>query len=111
MNKENNIKEKTEAALNSLEGMRSASPGAFFFTRVQARLNRVEKNVWETLSGFIARPAVAIAVVCLVVLMNAVAVLQEEQTSPSLADQSEQSNFDDFELASNAYYDYEIKEP
>jgi hypothetical protein len=111
MNKKGDIERKAEAAMNSLDGIHPASPGPFFFTRVMARVNRAEKNPWEQAGAFIARPVVAIAVVMLVILMNAGAVLQEKESSPSIAEQTEQSNFDELDLTANTYYDYEIKEP
>ena len=111
MNKKSDIELKAEAAMNSLEGLHSATPGPFFFTRVMARLSRAEKNPWEKVGAFIARPVVAIAVVTLVLLMNAGAVLQEKESAPSLAEQTESSNYDEMELVANTFYDYEIKEP
>lgn len=109
MNKKSDIQNKVVAAINCLDGLTQASPGPFFFTRVQARLNKIEKNVWESISAFIARPTIAIAMVCLVLLMNTVAVLQHTKTLTS--DQSDQSVYEEFNLATNTFYDYEIKEP
>ena len=111
MKKKSDIQNKVEAAINSLDGITSATPGPFFFTRVQARLNRIEKNVWENISAFVARPAVAIAMVGLVLLMNTVAVVQHKETSSLSLDQSDQSVYEEFNLAANTFYDYEIKEP
>lgn len=110
MNNKNDIDLKVQAALNSLDDVKTASPGHFFFTRVQARLNKAEKSIWENISSFISRPAIAIAVVLAVVMMNAIAVVQQE-TNTSLVDQSDQSVYEDFNLAANTFYDYEISEP
>ena len=110
MNKKNDIELKVEAAMNSLDGLQRATPGVFFFTRLQARLSRTEKSMWENISSFISRPVIAITVVLAVVLMNAVAVIQQE-TSSSLVDQADQSVYEDFNLAANTFYDYEISEP
>jgi hypothetical protein len=111
MNNKTDIDIKIEAVLNSLEGMQTASPGPYFFTRVQARLNVAEKTVWEKVSSYMARPAVAIAIVLSVILMNAVAVIHEKSDPSSLVDQSEQSVYEDFNVAANTFYDYEISEP
>lgn len=112
MHKNVDIQTKVEKIMQSLEGIQSASPGAFFFTRVQARINRVEHNIWEILSAFIARPAVAFAVICLVVVMNTVVVFEHKQSSAYFSDQPEQYLYeDDFTLASNTFYDDEITEP
>ena len=112
MNKNIDIQTKVEQIMQSVEGIQSASPGAFFFTRVQARINRVEQNFWEMLSAFIARPAVAFSVICLVVVMNVIVVFEHKQSSAYFADQPEQSLYDDdFTLATTTFYDEEIAEP
>jgi len=104
------LEQEVEKTLNSLEGMHSASPGPFFFTRVQARLYKSELNIWERISAFIARPVIAMAVILSIVLMNSVVFLQQEQTA-SLAEQSDQHGYEEFSLADNASYDFENQEP
>lgn len=105
------IEEEVEKTLNSLEGMRSASPGPFFFTRTQWRLHNIQMNVWEKISAFIARPTIAMAVIFSVILMNTLVFIQQDRTSPPLAEQSEQQVYEDFYLADNAFSDYENLEP
>jgi hypothetical protein len=116
MIKNTTIESKVEAALNSLDGMRSASPGPFFFTRVQARLQREEKNVWEKMIAFVCRPAVAITMTCLVITINAAVIFQHKESprdysTSALADQTDQSVYEEFNVASNSFYEFEIKEP
>ena len=111
MNNKIDIQNNVRATIDSLDGIKPATPGPFFFTRVQARLYKSEKNIWEKLSGFIARPTIAIAMVTLIILMNTVAVLQHKNTSNLALDQSEQSIYEEFNVAVNNFYDYEIKEP
>ena len=111
MDKNSNIQNNVEETLNSFEGVSSASPGPYFFTHVQARLNRVEKNIWESISAFIARPTIAIAMVSGILLMNTVAVLQHRESSKFTVDQSDQSVYEELNVAVNSFYDYEIKEP
>ena len=111
MNNQRDIQSEVQATISSLDGMVSASPGPYFFTRVQARLNKAEKNVWEKVSAFVARPAVAIAMVTFVLLMNAAAVLQHKKSATLATDQTEQSIYEEFNVAANTFYDYEIKEP
>jgi hypothetical protein len=111
MTNKSNIQNEILATINSLDGITSASPGPFFFTRLQARLNKVEKNGWEKMSAFVSRPAVAIAMVTFVLLMNTFAVLQHKKSSSLALDQSEQSVYEEFNVAANTFYDYEIKEP
>ncbi len=110
MNK-SDIQKEVQATIQSIEGLVTASPGPFFFTRVQACLNKVERNVWERASSYIARPTVAIAMVSFIILMNTVAVLEHKKSSSLSSDQTDQSVYDEFNVAVNTFYDYEIKEP
>lgn len=78
-----NKKENIDAVLDSLEGIERATPGAFFFTRVSARLQHEQKSPWQEMARLIARPAVAISGLCLVLLINVWVVVtgSEEQAS------------------------------
>jgi hypothetical protein len=111
MKRKTEIENEVEATLNSLEGVLPASPRPFFFTRVQARLNKNEQTYWEVLSSFIAKPAIAFTVIIAIVVMNAVAVFEQTESAPVLADQTEQSAYDEFNLAANSFYDFENAEP
>ncbi len=66
---ENNINKKIEDVMQSIDNISKAAPAPFFFTRLEARM-MTEKNVWVKLSSFFARPLVAFACVCLVLLIN-----------------------------------------
>ena len=109
-----NQKNKIENAINSLDGLQKASPGDFFFTRVQARLRREERSFWGNITAFITKPAVALATLGLICLLNAAALFYQYQSSSKtgLADQFEQTATDDYNttVASNSYYD-ENSEP
>lgn len=45
--------------LESLDGIQRAEPAPWFFTRLQARLERSERNIWETAGRFLSRPVIA----------------------------------------------------
>ncbi|MFT3932340.1 MAG: hypothetical protein QM726_01895 [Chitinophagaceae bacterium] len=100
-------KEEIENILNSLDDLQKAGPGDFFFTRVQARLEKEETSLWSRVAGFITKPTVALATLCVICLLNAAALFyQHEASSSSLAEQLEQSS-DDYNttVATNTYYD------
>jgi len=100
-------KEEIDSILNSLDGLQKAGPGDFFFTRVQARLEKEETSLWGRVAGFITKPAVALATLCVICLLNAAALFYEHEASRSgLADQLEQSS-DEYNttVAANTYYD------
>ncbi|MBE7173753.1 MAG: hypothetical protein INR73_24485 [Williamsia sp.] len=111
MDKKTAIESKVEAVMNSLNGIQSASPGAFFYTRVQAKLQKEDINIWNRIGSLVARPAIAVTVVCLILLMNILVIVQQKAVSP-LADQTEQSSYyDELNKSADNFYDFAINEP
>jgi len=104
MKKKLDLETRVNATLNSLDDVQRATPGPFFFTRVQARLNREDKSSWEQIGSFIGRPQIAFAGLCLVVILNLWTVLkQENSTSTARTDQTEQSSTEDYSVAANSF--------
>ena len=55
MKHRDDIEKRVEETLNSLDGIKRASPQPWLFTRIKARLNREEaeeKTVWGTWARF-----------------------------------------------------------
>jgi hypothetical protein len=113
MQKKRNMEESLEDALNSLDGLRKASPAPFFFTRVQARIQREQNSQWSIISSFIARPVVAVAGISIVVLLNIAALFYQKEHSAAamLTDQNDTATTDDYNttVATNSYYDENIE--
>jgi hypothetical protein len=113
MEKKRNMLTKVEDALNSLDGLQKASPGPFFFTRVQAGLRKEETGIWGRIGWFITKPAVAVASLSLVILLNAAVLLYQKQvpSGSGIADQNEPAYADDYNttVATNSYYDENIE--
>jgi hypothetical protein len=105
------IEAMVEDTLNSLNLVKPAGPGPFFFTRVQARLSRQKRNIWEEISLLLSKPAVAIAGICLIILINAVTVIDLKGTAPSIAEQNEPIYDEDYNMAVTSFYDFENTEP
>ena len=110
MSASKNIENRVEEAMNSLDGIGQASPGPFFYTRVQARLQKQGSSRWESVTSFITRPTVALAGLCIIVLLNAVAFYLQPDSSSGAAtatlSSSEQGYADEYHnLASNFLYD------
>jgi len=101
-------KREIDNILNSLDGIQKASPGDFFFTRVQARLRKQETSPWSSIAAFVTKPTVTLATLCIIFLLNAAALFyQRTFSTTSMTDQFEQSSTDDYNttLATNSYYD------
>ncbi len=100
------LKKKIDKAMQSLDGMAKASPPPFFFTRLEARMQR-EKNRWEVISSFVAKPIVAFACICLIIMINAVVILSSSN-SKNVTDQqnSEQATADEYNSVSAPLYEF-----
>ena len=111
MNKRPDIEKKIDQMLNSLEGIQRAEPAPFFFTRVKARLERDQKNIWEAAGSFLARPVIAFAALCLILALNGFILFEKD--TPPVANAYTTGLEDESILAvanANAY-DYENLEP
>lgn len=105
--KKQEIENRIETALNSLDHVSRIGPGPFFYTRVLARLSRKDRTSWEKISSFISQPAIAFAVVCLVISINTIVIFQTEK-SPIITEQSNLTSTDDAaESDIIAFYDEE----
>lgn len=100
-----------EDTLKCLDNVKPASPGPFFFTRVQARLSNTQSNMWEKISLLLSKPAVAIAGICLIIFINAVTVIDLKEASPSIAEQNEPIYDEEYNMAVTSFYDFENTEP
>ena len=69
------IEKMTDDALNSFDSADRARPKPFLLTRINARLNKEKNTIWETAIRFIARPAVVITGLCLIIGFNAFVVI------------------------------------
>jgi hypothetical protein len=103
------MKKKTqiEGVIDSLDGLLKASPGPFFFTRVQAKLQKEETGTWASLATFLTKPSVALTTLGLIFLLNGAAFLYQKEVATNAADQNEQVLTEDYNttLAANSYYD------
>jgi hypothetical protein len=67
------IEQEINRTLGSLDGVQRAEPGDFFFTRLQARLARIEPmDAWERFISVIARPSIAFSALALILAINGI---------------------------------------
>ena len=67
------IQQEIEKTLDSLNSVKRAQANSFLFTRLKARMNK-KADRWEGLFSFISKPAIAVAILILVML-SPVAIL------------------------------------
>lgn len=112
MNKKENLNRLVEETLNSVDSIKRAEAKPFLLTRIHARMDKGTESVWEKAGWFIGRPAVAFAGLCLVVLVNTmVIVLNNPSAQTTVAEQSAQTQTDEFSYTVATIYDFENTQP
>lgn len=102
---EEKINKKIEETMRSFDAIQKASPAPFFFTRLEARMQN-QKSIWEQISSFVAKPIVAFACVCLVIMINAAVIFSSSNSSNSTASQNnELATADEYNLVSSTFYE------
>ena len=106
------IERKVQETLESLDGIQRAEPRPYFYTRVMARLQKDEKTIWETMGSFLARPAVAVAGLCFILIFNAVLLFRQDvntsnANSPVISSSEVMSTDNEYILASSSSFEYE----
>jgi hypothetical protein len=109
--KEEFINKNVDAALNSLDKMERASPRPFLFTRLEARMQN-ERNIWSKVSAFVARPVVAFACMCFVLVINAMVIFISNNSGGALSQPgSELATADEYSQVSSTIYEFENAKP
>jgi len=105
------LNKKVDDIMQSIDGIKRASPRPFLFTRLEARMEN-EKNIWATLSSFVAKPVVALICICFIVIINAMVIFMANSPSDSLTQQgNELAAADEYSQVSTAFYEFENPKP
>ncbi len=109
MKQKNDIEKRIEDTLNSLDGIQQAEPQPWLFFRVKGRLLKEERTVWGSMSSFLSKPAIAIAGLCFILMLNGFLLFNQEQqaTTATVINQNEQSLDSESMIASSSSFDYE----
>jgi hypothetical protein len=109
MTSKEKIQQEIEQTLQCLDGAKRAEANPFLFTRIKARMDR-KANIWERTFSFISKPAIAVAIVVLVMAVNGWALLDnpgsgtsEPVTAENVSELANEYNI----VASVENYDYE----
>ncbi len=111
MTKMPDIQRKIEDALGSLDGIQPAAPSPFFYTRLMARIEKKEKNVWETWSGVVSRPAVALSTLVLVLFFNALVLFKGTTYGAQQSPEYQELSMADEYNQVTAFFDIESLQP
>lgn len=105
--KPNNPQEIDEV-LNSLEGIQRAKAPAFFYTRLRGRMERELENTGGPLVRLLARPALALGLAAIILVLNATAIMEmwhEEKTAPAESAQQQQLLASDYPMSTYPVYE------
>lgn len=90
MKKEENIEKKVAETLASIDHMKRATANPFLFTRIMARLKEDQKGFWMRSLDFLNRPAIAIAAVLFILLMNLLVFFQSTESITTTVPEDDQ---------------------
>ena len=86
--------------LNSLDGMQRASPGPYFFTRLQQKLTSGDHSLMGNLARLISRPVIAFGLLLFMIILN-ISILFNNESSVEKYD----GNEDVYGYVSSLMYD------
>ena len=101
------IQHKADKAMESLDGMARATASAWTYTRVKARLLQEAKKPWERVAAILARPAVAVAGLVVILLVNAFILFKTDTPELAAADENRLQVDSESLIASSSSFDYE----
>ena len=110
MTSKEKIQQEIEQTLQSLDGAKRAEANPFLFTRIQARMNKKTGRWEERAFSFISKPAIAFAILLLVMSVNGWALWGGSDSSEGpTADNTNVSELatEYNNVASVSNYDYE----
>lgn len=94
--------------LNSLDGLQRAEARPFMYTRITARMQQREKNIWSRIAVFVSKPIVALALLLLVFVINYFAIADRNenvQETASIANSATEILQNDNAILAANYYD------
>lgn len=109
MNKSTEVQSWIDGAMSSIDNIGRAEPKPFFYTRLEARLMKEDKNVWESMSRILTRPVIAVVAMSLVLFINVFVAMEGSAAIKSTPSRSEMASVED--LRPTSYYDIENSQP
>ncbi|MEI9943700.1 MAG: hypothetical protein WDN26_05710 [Chitinophagaceae bacterium] len=100
------IEKRVGDTLGSLDGIRRAAPQPYFYTRLKARMSR--ENGWSGVARFMARPAFALAMICVVIFVNTWIVFKTDKEVMPSGNNAAANEFPaEYDLTVATLYNYE----
>ena len=86
--KNNDINHKVVSTLQSIDNMERAEPAPYLLTRVNAALAKApaRETVWSQIGYWISKPAVAVSIVAMFLLLNMLGIFIKKSNVNDMAD-------------------------
>ncbi len=104
------IGKRVEQTLNSLDRIQRATPRPWLYARIKARLmQQDDKTVWGAIGSLLSKPVIAIAGLCLILMMNGYLLFNQEKEPAAMifVSQNEEPLDSESLMASGSSFDYE----
>lgn len=105
MKDKRHIQEEVDKTLASLDGITRAPANPFLFTRIQAALQKEERNFWSQAFAFISRPAISVAAITIAIIINAAVFFESRSEVVQNTQDEEQVFASEYNLSTNMIYD------
>ena len=110
MNKELLIEKKVEEAMDSINFIHRAHPSPYFFTRVLSKLENRKETLLDKWNSLLLKPSLAMAVLGIIILLNAMVIYYNFSQSKISNDQSNLAISDEYsQSATPSFYLENIK--
>jgi hypothetical protein len=105
-----NKTDRIDAVLSSLDHVQRATAPSFFYTRLRARMER--ENNGGPVVRLLARPALALSLAAIILLVNATAILEMwRDTRTTAVPDTQQYASTDYPMSTYPVYDENTAEP
>lgn len=102
---EEKINQSVERAMHSLDGIERAQAPYGMITRIYVEIQKKRMTMWERVSAFFSKPAVALASIIIIIGINVILIYNKNAT-PTLVKQvnpSEETLFYAYDIYNSEY--------
>lgn len=99
------MKKKTEEILESIDFIQRASAPPFLYEKIKAKLRSCQPLFLENISRFIAKPVIAVSIICLIILGDIIAIKFSSNRNIGKPDNAVFSVSAEVNYTATAYYD------
>ena len=105
------IEKKIADALNSIDEVEKASIPPYFFTRLEARMQKGQ-TFWEKATIFLTKPVIAFGSICVILFLNIYVISSATGDGMNMAQQStEFASVDEYSQLSSNVFEFENFKP